>query len=171
MHAVLVLARADLVRVQSRQGTDLTPAFPDIAQAAAQLDEDLVLDGELIVAHEGRLHFGELQRRARRRGRSAVQAAAERPAYLVVFDVLEASGTELVARLYRKRRAILEDLFARDTLTAPFTLCPATADRTIAQDWLDPAWGTAGIEGVLYAQFGADRLTTVTPVPTEGVGG
>lgn len=145
----IVFARADLVCVQSRQGTDLTSAFPDIAQAAAQLDEDLVLDGELVVAHEGRLHFGELQRRARRRGRSAVQAAAERPAYLIVFDVLEASGTELVARPYRERRAMIEDRFRRGTLTAPFTLCPATADRALAQGWLDPAWGTAGIEGVV----------------------
>ncbi|WP_371648166.1 MULTISPECIES: ATP-dependent DNA ligase [unclassified Streptomyces] len=145
----VVFARTDLVRVQSRQGTDLNPAFPDIAQAAAQLGEDLVLDGELVVAHEGRLDFGELQRRARRSGRSAVQATAEHPAYLIVFDVLEAAGTELVARPYRERRALLEDLFACGVLTAPFTLCPATGDRATALDWLDPAWGAAGIEGVV----------------------
>lgn len=71
--------------LQSRQGAgagaDLTGAFPDLATAATELGEALVLDGELVVPHEGRLHFGELQRRARRRGRSAVQAAAERPAH------------------------------------------------------------------------------------------
>ncbi|WP_179202116.1 ATP-dependent DNA ligase [Streptomyces caniscabiei] len=145
----IVFARADLVRVQSRQGSDLTPAFPEIAQAAGQVGEDLVLDGELVVPHEGRLHFGELQRRARHRGHNAVQAAADRPAYLIVFDVLEAAGTELIARPYRERRARLEDLFASSVLTAPFTLCPATADRATAVDWLDPAWGTAGIEGVV----------------------
>ncbi|MFF4260116.1 hypothetical protein ACFY1L_54160 [Streptomyces sp. NPDC001663] len=143
----MVFARADLVRVQSRQGTDLTPAFPDIAEAAAQLAEDLVLDGELVVPHEGRLHFGELQRRARRRGRSGIEAAEQLPAYLIVFNVLEISGAELVARPYRERRAVLEDLFARDVLTAPFTLCPATTDRALARDWLDPAWGPVGIEG------------------------
>lgn len=58
--------------VQSRRGTDLTPAFPEIATAASTLSAALVLDGELVVAAEGRLHFGELQKRARRRGRSAV---------------------------------------------------------------------------------------------------
>ncbi|WP_331730910.1 hypothetical protein OG933_45300 (plasmid) [Streptomyces sp. NBC_00016] len=79
----IVFARADLVRVQSRQGSDLTPAFPDIAQAAALVGEDLVLDAELVVPHEGRLHFGELQRRARHRGSNAIRAAAERPAYLI----------------------------------------------------------------------------------------
>ena len=48
---------------------------------------------------------------------------------MIVFDVLEAGGTELLARPYRERRVILEDLFARGVLAAPFTLCPATNDR------------------------------------------
>ncbi|MFD7303722.1 ATP-dependent DNA ligase [Streptomyces pharetrae] len=143
----LLFARPDGVLVQSRQGADLTPAFPDIAAAGAGLD--LVLDGELVVPARGRLDFGELQRRARRRGRSAAQAAAEAPAYLIVFDVLEADGTELLARPYRHRRAVLEERFARGDLTAPFTLCPNTLDRAMAQEWLDPAWGAAGIEGVM----------------------
>ncbi|MFB8760578.1 ATP-dependent DNA ligase [Streptomyces nigra] len=79
----VLFARPGLVMVQSRRGTDLTPAFPEIATAASALSEALVLDGELVVAAEGRLHFGELQKRARRRGRSAVQATAEHPAYLI----------------------------------------------------------------------------------------
>ncbi|MFE7889253.1 hypothetical protein [Streptomyces sp. NPDC057412] len=77
----ILFARPGLVMVQSRQGADLTLAFPEIAAAATGLVEALVLDGELVVPHAGRLHFGELQNRARRRGRSAVQAAADRPAY------------------------------------------------------------------------------------------
>lgn len=144
--------------LQSRQGADLTGAFPDIAAAATELGEALVLDAELVVPYEGRLHFGELQRRARRRGRGAVQAAAEGPAYLIVFDVLETGGTELLARPYRERRAILENLFARDVLAAPFTLCPATDERATALDWLDPAWGTVGIEGVVIKGGGQPYL-------------
>ncbi|MFI9149499.1 ATP-dependent DNA ligase [Streptomyces sp. NPDC053367] len=143
----LLFARPDGVLVQSRQGADLTSAFPDIAAAAAGLD--LVLDGELVVPAHGRLDFGELQRRARRRGRSAVQAAVEFPAYLIVFDILEADGVELLARPYRHRRAVLEERFARGDLTAPFTLCPHTTDRAVGQEWLDPAWGAAGVEGVV----------------------
>ncbi len=144
--------------LQSRQGADLTSAFPDIAGAATGLGEALVLDGELVVPYEGRLHFGELQRRACHRCRSAALAAAERPAYLIVFDVLEAGGTELLARPYRERRAILKDLFARDVLAAPFTLCPATSDRQVALDWLDPAWGMVGIEGVVIKGGGQPYL-------------
>lgn len=147
---VIVFARPGLVMVQSRRGTDLTGSFPDISEAtAAVAEEDLVLDGELVVPNEGRLDFFELQHRARRRGRKAIQAAAENPAYLIVFDVLQIAGTELLERPYSERRARLEELFARDTLKAPFTLCPVTTDRRQAQDWLDPSWGMVGIEGVV----------------------
>ncbi|WP_286259691.1 hypothetical protein [Streptomyces graminofaciens] len=136
----LVFARPGSVLIQSRRGSDLTPAFPDIAAAALALGEVLILDGELVVPHRGRLDFPELQRRARRRGRSAAEVAALHPAYLIVFDVLEAAGTERLARPYRERRALLEDLFARDVLGAPFTLCPNTTDRGTAR-WATLAGG------------------------------
>ncbi|MEU1916197.1 ATP-dependent DNA ligase [Streptomyces massasporeus] len=145
----LLFARNDRIILQSRNGADLTSAFPDIADAASALEEDLVLDGELVVPHGGRLHFGQLQNRARRRGRGAVAAAAEHPAHLIVFDVLEAAGVELLERPYRERRKLLEDLFARGVLDGTFALCPATTDRATMLDWLDPAWGAAGIEGVV----------------------
>ncbi len=145
----LLFTRPGHALIQSRRGSDLTGAFPDIAVAAAGLGETLVLDGELVVPHQGRLDFPRLQSRASRRGAGAVQAAARHPAYLIVFDVLEAAGGEQLARPYRERRAVLEDLFARGVLAAPFTLCPNTTDRATARDWLDPAWGTAGIEGVV----------------------
>ncbi|MFE6097762.1 hypothetical protein ACFQ7M_38245 [Streptomyces massasporeus] len=66
-----------------------------------------------------------------------------------MFDVLEVGGTELLRRPYVERRAVLEDLFTRDVLAAPFTLCPSTTDRATALDWLDPSWGAVGIEGVV----------------------
>jgi ATP-dependent DNA ligase len=56
----ILFARRGLVLVQSRQGADLTPAFPDIAAAATAMSESLVLDGELVVPHEGKPHFTEL---------------------------------------------------------------------------------------------------------------
>nr|WP_205615519.1 ATP-dependent DNA ligase [Streptomyces harenosi] len=139
----------DSMFLQSRNGANLATAFPEIAAAGRALPGPLVLDGELVVAHDGRLHFGELQRRARRRGAGARQAAAEHPAHLILFDVLETADGPLLDRPYRERRAALEQLFADGTLGAPFALCPATRDRAVALDWLDPAWGAAGIEGIV----------------------
>lgn len=148
-YRALLFARPGHAYLQSRNGADLTPAFPDLAAAALALDRSLVLDGELVVVHNGRLHFGALQTRARRRGRGAAQAAVEQPAHLILFDVLEEAGTELLGRPYRERRDLLEGLFAYGVLVPPFTLCPATTDRAVGADWLDPAWGAAGVEGVV----------------------
>jgi len=96
-----------------------------------------------------RLDFAALQRRARRRGATAERAARAQPAYLVVFDLLELSGTVLMQEPLRRRRGALENLFATRRLTAPWALCPQTEDREAAGAWLDPAWGTAGIEGIM----------------------
>jgi ATP-dependent DNA ligase len=52
---------AGAVRIWSRQRKDLTPYFPDIAAAALQqIPDGVVLDGELVILHEGRLSFDML---------------------------------------------------------------------------------------------------------------
>ncbi|WP_239771914.1 hypothetical protein [Streptomyces sp. CL12-4] len=66
-----------------------------------------------------------------------------------MLDVLDTADGPLMDEPYRARRARLEALFAEGVLAAPFVLCPATTDRATAEDWLDPAWGAAGIEGVV----------------------
>ncbi|MBG7696587.1 ATP-dependent DNA ligase [Streptomyces sp. MC1] len=135
--------------LQSRNGADLSSAFCEISAAGRALHAPLVLDGELVVAAKGRLDFGGLQAGARRRGGAARQAARIAPAHLIVFDVLDTADGPLMEEPYRARRALLEGLFAEEVLAAPFVLCPATTDRVTAEDWLDPAWGAAGIEGVV----------------------
>jgi ATP-dependent DNA ligase len=59
---------------------------------------------------------------------------------LLVTDVLEVGGGELLARPYRERRAILEGPVPHGVLAAPFTLYPATRDRAAALGRLDPTW-------------------------------
>lgn len=135
--------------LQSRRGADLGPAFPEVVSAAAALGVDAVLDGELVVWGADGLDFTALQERARRRGATARQAALERPAHLITFDVLEMSGAVLLDEPLRRRRAALEELFAGRRLTAPWALCPQAPDREVALGWLDPVWGAAGIEGVM----------------------
>ena len=68
----LAFAHSGGVVLQSRQLRDLTPAFPDVAAAVAQLG-DVVVDGELVVWRAGRFDFGSLQDRLRS-GRSRVRA-------------------------------------------------------------------------------------------------
>ncbi|MDX3370683.1 ATP-dependent DNA ligase [Streptomyces sp. ME02-6987-2C] len=141
------------VLLRSRQGTDMTAAFPEIADAAlAQLPADTGLDGELVVWEGERLAFERLQQRmARRRGAGALAAARTWPAHLVVFDVLRLEGADLTLWPYARRRTALETLFADTPLTAPFTLCPSTTVPATARDWL--TWTSAGLEGLCFKRL------------------
>ncbi|MEU8735409.1 ATP-dependent DNA ligase [Streptomyces tendae] len=141
------------VLLRSRQGTDMTTAFPEIREAAlAQLPGDTGLDGELVVWEGERLAFERLQQRlVRRRGAGGLAAARTWPAHMVVFDVLHLEGTDLTTWPYVRRRTALEALFADTPLTAPFTLCPSTTDPATARDWL--TWTSAGLEGLCFKRL------------------
>ncbi|WP_226487568.1 ATP-dependent DNA ligase [Streptomyces parvulus] len=141
------------VLLRSRQGSDMTAAFPEIRDAAlAQLPGGVGLDAELVVWEDGRLAFERLQQRlARRRSGGALAAARTWPAHLVVFDLLRRDDADLTAWSYVRRRAALESLFAEARLSAPFTLCPSTTDPVTARQWL--AWTSAGLEGLCFKRL------------------
>jgi ATP-dependent DNA ligase len=82
-YRTLLFASPGRAHLQSRNGADLSGAFPKISVAGRVLRVPLVLDGELVVATEGRLDFGQLQQRARSRGTGARQAARTTPAHLI----------------------------------------------------------------------------------------
>lgn len=132
-------------RLQSRNGTDLTRRFPEIASAATALDEDVVLDGELVaVLSDGaahRLDFAALQAGPQRRRNRGVSV------YFLVFDLIAQHGTDLRAKPYEQRRARLLELFS--TPGGQVQCVPATRDRQAALKWLAPELGTVGIEGVV----------------------
>ena len=135
-------------RLYSRNGTNLTPLFPDLAPVlAARLPPDLVLDGELVVwdTAAGRLDFASLQARMTA-GRRIRSIAAHRPAQFVAFDVLAADGEDLRGRPLRQRRAVLER--ALSGLTSPIVLCQQTADVATAREWLRTLTA-GGIEGLV----------------------
>ncbi|MBT2440077.1 hypothetical protein J7E93_08080 [Streptomyces sp. ISL-36] len=137
------------VFLQFRRGSLIQRHFPDLVRAAARLPPGLVLDGELVVWHEGRFSFEALQRRAVSGGRTVDRLAATYPAHYIAFDVLQTGGEELLAEPYERRRALLEALFADHGLTAPWTLCPMTTDPAIAQEWLTSWTEIQGVEGLV----------------------
>lgn len=132
------VAFADQHRIylQSRQGRDLTPYFPDVvAYLDAALLPDVVLDGELIIFDSavGRTSFSALQRRVTSRAGAA--------ASYVVFDLLQFDRHELVDRPLLERRLLLEEL-------PGLTICPATRDPAEARRWFDD-YAATGAEGLI----------------------
>ena len=144
----LLFITDDGCRVQSRRGHDITAAFSDVAQVAADaLPAGVILDGELVVWGSGALDFGELQRRLAA-GRSRKSVKSRPPASFVAFDVLEAAGTDLRSQPLHVRRAALEMLL--DDARPPLQLVPQTVDVDEAREWLTQYTDNpVGIEGVV----------------------
>jgi DNA ligase-1 len=120
----------------SRDLKETTAAFPEIAEAAAAIEHELVLDGE-VLAHRGDrvLPFFDLQRRL---GRKVVseKLRAEVPLVFVAFDLLHLDGDVVMDRPLEERRRLLEQL----GLEWPFLLArvetahdPADLDRIFAE--------------------------------------
>jgi len=108
--------RAQLVRrggdatVWSRGEELVNEAFPEIVQAAADLPDGTVLDGELLAVRDGTLlGFAALSKRSGRR-RVTKKMLAEIPCCFVGYDVLESQGADCRHRPLAERRRILETL-------------------------------------------------------------
>ncbi len=100
-------------RALSRNGKDVTGAFPELRELAEAVGSDqMVLDGEIVVLGEGgRPSFSRLQHRMHvQKPKDAARAAARDPASLVVFDLLHLNGSSLIGLPYDERRAQLEQL-------------------------------------------------------------
>jgi ATP-dependent DNA ligase len=98
------------VALQSRQQRPLGRYFPEIVSAISELDVDVVLDGELVLWHEGRMDFAALQGRLHPADSQTRELSLAMPASYVVFDVLALNGKDIRSRPYTARRALLEEL-------------------------------------------------------------
>ncbi|MEU7161344.1 ATP-dependent DNA ligase [Streptomyces chrestomyceticus] len=137
------------VELRSRRGSLLTRAFSDIAGAAERdLPEEVLLDGELVIWHKGRLDFSRLQRRLNRKATTVAREVQKSPANYVIFDLLHHAGDDLMSLPYEQRRERLEAFFSQHNLQPPWALCPMTRDRHVAEQWMRE-WSPAGIEGIV----------------------
>lgn len=107
---VLADLREGRVRLTSRLGNDVTPAWPEL-EPLADLRGDALLDGEVVVLRRGVPSFWALAERMHVRDRRRAAAlAASSPATYVAFDVLRLDGEDLTRRPWTARRAALEAL-------------------------------------------------------------
>lgn len=122
------------IRLQSRNGKDLSRTFPEIVQAARELP-DCVLDGELVAISNGRQDFEALlDRLAGNNGE---------PVSLVLFDAV-AWKADLRPLPFADRRSELANLPQSPYLQ----LTPQTKDVSVAELWLHQSFAL-GFEGVV----------------------
>ncbi|MGH9886797.1 MAG: ATP-dependent DNA ligase [bacterium] len=143
----LVFRDGDEVFIQSRDEKPLDRYFPEVVAALkAQLPPRCVLDGELVIAHDGALDFEALQLRLHPAASRVKTLSVEIPASVVFFDVLADGDRDLRPLPFLERRAALEAMLVR--AEAPIHITPATRDRDIAADWFQRFEG-AGLDGVV----------------------
>jgi ATP-dependent DNA ligase len=135
------------VELGSRTGKPLTRYFPELVEALKErVPQQCVLDGEIVIARDGRLDFDALTERIHPAD-SRVRTLAERtPASFVAFDLLALADESLLDVELGDRRALLAR--ALGDATAPVHLAPATTDIEVAQRWFEQYEG-AGLDGVV----------------------
>ena len=101
------------LRLESRNGRDITSQYPELRPIAAELGQaQVVLDGEIVAFdEEGRPGFQRLQRRMHLGSEAAVRRRmADTPVTYVLFDLLFLEGRELHDLPYSDRRRLLAGL-------------------------------------------------------------
>lgn len=143
----IVFRGASDVFIQSRFLKPLDRYFPELHEALlAQLSDDCVLDGEIVIATPHGLDFDALQMRLHPAASRVAKLAQATPASFVAFDLLAAGGRNQMAAPQHGRRALLERLY--EGLGPPLYLTPVTTDRGTAETWLQRFEG-AGLDGVI----------------------
>ena len=97
----------DQVRLESRNGKDLSGTYPEVDSAlAAQRANELLLDGEVVAFDGDQTSFSRLQQRLGVTRPSRTQVASY-PVVFCVFDLLEIDGEDLTGKQLLERRARL----------------------------------------------------------------
>jgi ATP-dependent DNA ligase len=142
----IVFRDGDEVELGSRNERPLTRYFPDVVDAVKKaLPPRCVVDGEIVIARDGRLDFEALQMRLHPAESRVRKLAAETPAEFVAFDLLAVGDDDLTKQPFGERRGLLERSV---TETESVHLTPATRDLDTAVRWFTELEG-AGLDGVV----------------------
>ncbi|NYD42782.1 non-homologous end-joining DNA ligase [Nocardioides panaciterrulae] len=103
-----VTAGGDTARLTTRNGNDVTIAWPELSTPPLGA-RDLLVDGEVIALNaEGLPDFRELAERIHvRRATAAARLARATPATYMVFDLLRLDGRDLTREPLERRRELL----------------------------------------------------------------
>ena len=146
----LVFRDGDKVDLMSKAGKPLARYFPDLVETLVKVKaKRFVLDGEIVIPHDGSLSFDELLRRIHPAKSRVLKLAAEHPATFVVFDLLvDARGKSLVKQPLAERRSALEAFVAANVPAGVrVRLSPVTAKMVTVKRWFRSVGG--GLDGVI----------------------
>lgn len=148
---------AERVEIYTRDLKPVGAQFPEIMRAAAELPEDVILDGEIIAhAEDKKLSFFDLQKRLGRRDQADLFLPSDVTVKYVVFDVLWKNGASLLEQSLADRRRQLE------ALTLPAGLGLIEVMKVSSAEEIETAFHAArrrGNEGLIAK----DALSSYSP--------
>ena len=140
----------DRVDLMSKAGKPLARYFPDlVATLASVTARRFVLDGEIVIPHDGALSFDELLLRIHPAKSRVLTLSTEHPATFIAFDLLvDARGKALVKQPLAERRTALEKFVSTHVPRgAHVRLSPATTKTVTVKRWFRSVGG--GLDGVI----------------------
>ena len=135
----------------SRNGRPLLRYFPELRPLGELLPPHSALDGEIVIARDGKLDFDAMQMRLHPAESRVRKLAAEIPATFVAFDLLLWDGAPVHERPIEERRAELE------RVAGGFFLSPVVGDVEQGREWLRTLQA-AGFDGVVAKRLGLPYL-------------
>jgi ATP-dependent DNA ligase len=135
----------------SRNGRPLLRYFPELRPVGDRLPPHSALDGEIVIARDGKLDFDAMQTRLHPAESRVRKLSGEIPATFVAFDLLLWKGKPVHERPIEERRAELENV------AKGIALSPVTEDVEQARAWLQTLQA-AGFDGVIAKKLGLPYL-------------
>jgi len=144
----LVYKSGDDIYIQSRDLKPLGRYFPEleVSLRTSGLPDRCILDGEVVIATDGKLDFEALLLRIHPAASRVKMLSEQSPSSYVAWDLLALGDEDLRGLPQSERRARLEAALAN--VKQPVHLSPATRDKAIAADWFSRFEG-AGLDGVM----------------------
>ncbi|MES1247844.1 MAG: ATP-dependent DNA ligase [Actinomycetota bacterium] len=135
----------------SRNGRPLLRYFPELRPLGDLLPKGSALDGEIVIARDGKLDFDAMQMRLHPAESRIRKLSGEIPATFVAFDLLLWNGERIHTKPIEERRAELE------RVAGGIALSPTSDDVAVGRDWLETLQA-AGFDGVIAKKLGLPYL-------------
>ncbi len=147
----LIFKEGKNIELQSKKGESLNRYFPELVTAVQELSADkFVIDGEIVIPAQEGFSFDDLLQRIHPAQSRVSRLAKERPAKVIVFDLLvSADAKSRVDLPLRERRRLLEEFFRKSIADdhERIELSPATPRIDDARHWLEMAGGM--LDGII----------------------